>query len=112
MVREMPSKQVSDKSLLQSVQRKLQQKCPGSKIVATVRSGAATVTGMIKNEHERKPIIRTISAVQGIKRVADQLRVQERVRIVHQVRSEPDPKPEPVTEPEADVQPESDASIQ
>ena len=87
----MPPNQVSDKSLLQSVQRKLLQKCAGGKVVATIRGGDATVSGMIKNEHERKPIIRTIQGVQGIRRVIDQLRVIERVRVVNQPRVQAKP---------------------
>lgn len=89
----MPPNQISDKSLLQSIQRKLVQKCGGAKIVATVRSGHATVSGMIKNEHERKPIIRTISAIQGVSRVIDQMRVAERVRVVYQAPTQDKPAP-------------------
>ena len=71
--------QVPDKTLLQSVQRKLMQKCGGSnKITASVRSGDATVTGMIKQEHERQPILRCVSGVQGVRRVIDQLRLEEK----------------------------------
>jgi osmotically-inducible protein OsmY len=89
-----PKNQVSDKSLLQSVQRKLLQKCAGSRIITTVRSGAATISGTIKNEHERKPIIRTINAVQGVSRVIDQLRVAERKQINFQPRPERTPEPQ------------------
>jgi len=80
------SNQVPDKSLLQSVQRKLAQKCAGGKMITTVRSGVATVSGVIKNEHERKPILRTITGVQGVRRVIDQLRVEVRKRVVFQPR--------------------------
>jgi osmotically-inducible protein OsmY len=65
--------QIPDKTLQKNVDRKLMQKCSGSKIVATVRSGDATITGTIKSEHERRPIIRCVTAVQGIRRVNDQL---------------------------------------
>ncbi|WP_146576816.1 BON domain-containing protein [Neorhodopirellula pilleata] len=80
------SNQVPDKSLLQSVQRKLSQKCAGGKMITSVRSGVATVSGVIKNEHERKPILRTITGVQGIRRVIDQLRVEKRKQVVFQPR--------------------------
>lgn len=73
--------QIPDKTLLKNVERKLMQKCPGSaRIKATVRGGDATITGMIKNEYERKPIVRCVAAVQGIRRVADQLQVAERTK--------------------------------
>ena len=71
--------QVPDRTLQKSVDRKLMQKCPGSaQISATVRAGDATITGTIKNEYERKPIVRCVSAVQGIRRVVDQLQVLEK----------------------------------
>ena len=71
--------QIPDKTLQKNVDRKLMQKCPGSaRISVTVRSGDASITGMIKNEYERRPIVRCIAAVQGIRRVVDQLQVAER----------------------------------
>ena len=71
--------QVPDKTLQKNVDRKLMQKCPGSaRISATVRGGDATVTGTLKNEYERKPIVRCVAAVQGIRRVVDQLQVLEK----------------------------------
>jgi hypothetical protein len=43
-----------DATLLKNVLRKLTQKCTSAtRIGATVRGGAATVTGTIKYEHER-----------------------------------------------------------
>lgn len=71
--------QIPDKTLQKNVDRKLMQKCPGSaRISATVRGGDATVTGTLKNEYERKPIVRCVAAVQGIRRVVDQLQVLEK----------------------------------
>ena len=73
--------QVPDKTLLRNVERKLMQKCPGAaRIGATVRGGDATITGTIKNEYERRPIVRCVAAVQGIRRVVDQLQVAERTK--------------------------------
>ena len=74
---------IPDKTLMKNVLRKLTQKCTGAtRISATVRGGDATVTGTIKQEHERRPIIRCVSAVQGIGRVIDQLRVEEKKKNV------------------------------
>lgn len=71
--------QIPDKTIQKQVDRKLLQKCSGSPgIRATVRSGDATITGMIKLESERKPIVRCVSAVQGVRRVVDQLQVAVR----------------------------------
>ena len=71
--------QIPDKTLLRNVERKLMQKCYGaSRFSATVRGGDATITGTIKNEYERKPIVRCVAAVQGIRRVVDQLRLADK----------------------------------
>ncbi len=75
--------QVPDKTLLRNVERKLVQKCGGGvRVAVTVRSGDVTVSGIIKNEYDRKPITRCVSAVQGVRRVVDQLRVAERQKPV------------------------------
>ncbi|TWU31387.1 BON domain-containing protein [Novipirellula artificiosorum] len=70
---------VPDKTLEKNVLRMIVRKCAGStRIGATVRDGDATVTGTIKQEHERRPIIRCVNGVQGIRRVIDQLQVEVR----------------------------------
>ncbi|WP_436714647.1 BON domain-containing protein [Roseiconus lacunae] len=72
--------QISDKTLLKNVERKLMQKCAGSvRVSATIRGGDATITGTVRHEHERKSIVRCVAAVQGIRRVVDQLRVAEKI---------------------------------
>jgi len=54
------------------------QKCSGAtRVQATVQTGSLTVTGTIRHEHERRPIIRCVAAVQGIRNVIDQLRVSD-----------------------------------
>jgi len=74
--------QVPDKTLLQTVQRKLSQKCGSARVSATVRSGDVTISGVIKQEHERKPILRCLTSLQGVKRVIDQIRLEEKKKIV------------------------------
>ena len=70
---------IPDKTLLQNVLRQLMRKAAGAtQISATVSGGDATVTGKIRHEHERKPIIRCVSAVQGIRRVVDQLQIEQK----------------------------------
>lgn len=66
--------QVPDKTLLQNVLRKMAQKgTGGNRVTATISGGEATVTGTIAYEHDRKPILKTVSGVQGIRRVIDQM---------------------------------------
>lgn len=66
-----------DKTLQANVQRRLSQKCSGNaKIQAVVRGGDVTISGVIKHEHERRPILRCLTAVQGIGRVIDQLTLE------------------------------------
>ncbi|TWT93904.1 BON domain-containing protein [Stieleria varia] len=73
---------VPDKTLQVNVIRKLAQKCAGSnRIDASVRGGDVTLTGSIKNEFERKPILRCVSAVQGIGRVVDQIRLEVKKKV-------------------------------
>lgn len=68
--------QVPDKTLLKQVERKLIQKSvAGVKVNAAVRSGDATITGTIRNEHERKAILRCVASVPGVRRVVDQITV-------------------------------------
>ncbi len=68
--------EVTDKTLQNTVDRKLMQKCSsGAKITANVRSGDATISGTIANEHDRRPILRCVAGVPGIRRVVDQLLV-------------------------------------
>jgi osmotically-inducible protein OsmY len=70
---------VPDKNLQQNVNRKLIQKCGGSnRIAAIVKNGDVTVSGTIKLEFERKLIIRTLTTIQGVGRVNDQLKVEEK----------------------------------
>lgn len=70
---------ILDKTLLANVLRKLMQKCSGgSKVNATVHSGDVTITGTIRHEYERRPILRCVAAVQGIRRVIDQLQLEKK----------------------------------
>lgn len=92
--------QVPDKTLLQTVLRKMAQKGAGARVTATVRSGDATVTGSIAYEHERKAIIRSVAGVQGIRRVIDQLQlvVKKKVNLGPPQTSSYSSKPAPVDE--------------
>ena len=69
--------QIPDKTLLKRVVQKLSQSGTGSPshVTATIRSGEVTLTGTLRYEHERRPILRSANGISGIRRVIDQLRV-------------------------------------
>ncbi len=76
--------EIPDKTLLKNVIRKMTQKGTGSaKVTATVKNGDATLSGMISDEYKRKAIVRSVAAVQGVRRVIDQLRVEEKKKPMH-----------------------------
>lgn len=70
---------VSDKTLLRTVLQRMTHKGTGSnRISATVSSGDVTIAGTIANEYERRPILRSVSNIQGVRRVLDHLTVVAR----------------------------------
>lgn len=70
-------KQVPDKTLLKSVTQKLAQRAGGSgnKIVATVSSGAVTLSGTLAQEFQRKAITSAVTTIGGVRRVIDLMTV-------------------------------------
>ncbi|WP_286177507.1 BON domain-containing protein [Rhodopirellula sp. JC639] len=74
---------IPDKTILKNVQSRLSKKCSGSpKVSGDVRSGEVTLNGTIKNEVERKQIIRAVSTVEGVSRVIDRIKVEQRPAMV------------------------------
>ena len=75
--------QIPDKTLLKQVIQKLARSGNSSQshVTATVRSGDLTLTGILKYEHERRFIVKSISSIGGIRRVIDQMRVAPKKRI-------------------------------
>ncbi len=73
-------KQVSDKELLKSVNKKLMQRAGGSgnKISVTVASGMVTLSGVLGQEHLRRALISSMSGINGVKRVVDTMTVAPR----------------------------------
>ena len=70
---------IPDKMLLKNVQSRLSKKCSSSpRVSANVRSGEVTLNGTIKNEVERKQIVRSVSGVEGISRVIDRIKLEVR----------------------------------
>lgn len=71
--------QVPDKTLLTNVQRRLAKKCSSSpRVSVDVKSGEATVSGTIRVETERKPVLKCISSVEGVSRVIDRIKLEDR----------------------------------
>lgn len=56
-------KQINDKELLRSVNKKLLQRGGGNgcKVVATVASGVVTLSGVLENEFQRRPLLSSMS---------------------------------------------------
>lgn len=75
-------KQVSDKELLKSVNKKLMQRAGGSgnKVSATVASGMVTLAGVLGQEHVRRSLISSMAGINGVKRVVDTMTVAPRVK--------------------------------
>ena len=73
-------KEVSDRELLKSVNKKLLQRVGGSgcKIIATVASGTVTLTGVLSEEYQSRALISTMSGINGVKRVVDSMTVAPR----------------------------------
>jgi osmotically-inducible protein OsmY len=74
--------QIPDKIILKGVTQKLAQRSAGSgtHVTATVRSGDVTLLGTLEHEHQRRVIVKTVSAVTGVRRVNDQLQVVTKKR--------------------------------
>lgn len=61
----------SDKELLKTVNRKLDRAGGGSqsRVTAAVRQGTVTLSGRIKYENQRTPIVKAASSVAGVRNV-------------------------------------------
>ena len=73
---------VSDKTILQQVNRQLGRAGLGwgSRISVEVRTGDVTLAGNIQYETQRRPLLRAVDGVAGVRRVTDQLQVHSRQR--------------------------------
>jgi osmotically-inducible protein OsmY len=70
-------KEVPDKTLHRSVTQKLAQRCSGSgaKLLAVVSSGVVTLSGTLAQEYQRRAIISSLSGINGVRRIIDQMTV-------------------------------------
>ena len=70
----------SDKELAKTVNKRLVRAGGGSQthLAAAVHQGTVTLTGMIRYEAQRRPLLKAISSVAGVYRVVDQLKLMSK----------------------------------
>lgn len=70
-------KRISDKELAKTVSKRLVRAGGGSQSALTtvVQQGTVTLSGMLRYESQRRPILKAISAITGVSRINDQLKV-------------------------------------
>lgn len=71
---------VPDKTLLRDVNKKLMRAGTQTKVSASVSGGCLTLSGSLQYEIQRRPILRAVNQVSGIRRVADQMTVVTKKR--------------------------------
>lgn len=74
--------EVPDKTLLKQVNQKLSRTGAGGqcRVSAAVGKGTVTLSGVLQYEAQRRPIVKTVSAVAGVRRVVDQMKFEPRKR--------------------------------
>jgi osmotically-inducible protein OsmY len=78
----MLSGNVSDKTLQQQVNQKLSRTGTGgqSRVTSSVVKGTVTLAGTLQYEAQRRPIVKAVSTVGGVRRVVDQMKFEPRKR--------------------------------
>ena len=69
----------SDRALQKLVDRKLQRSGGGAGLRAIVASGSVTLSGNLKYEAQRMPLLKALRGVSGVKNVLDQLKLPPKV---------------------------------
>jgi osmotically-inducible protein OsmY len=67
--------QMSDKELLRTVSRRLQ-RGGGGGVAVDVQRGTVTLRGKVRYEAQRRPILKIVNSIAGVRRVIDQLQLQ------------------------------------
>lgn len=67
----------SDKELSKTVNKRLVRAGSGSQtaLAAAVQQGTVTLTGILRYEAQRRPILKAISCIAGVSRIVDHLQV-------------------------------------
>ena len=71
---------VPDKTLLRDVNKKLLRAGTQTKVSASVSGGCLTLTGTLQYEIQRRPIMRAVNQVSGMRNVVDRMTVQAKKR--------------------------------
>ena len=66
-------KQVSDKELAATVNKRLLRGGGGGTITATTRQGTVTLAGKIQHDSQRRTLVKLVAAIAGVRHVIDQL---------------------------------------
>jgi osmotically-inducible protein OsmY len=69
----------SDKELAKTVNSRLMRAGGGSHLTATVEQGTVTLTGKIRYEAQRRPILNAINSIAGVSRVIDQIQLMPKI---------------------------------
>ena len=71
-----------DKELSKAVNKRLMRAGGGSqsRLTAAVQQGTVTLTGMLRYESERRPLLKAITGIPGVSRVIDQLQLLPKIK--------------------------------
>jgi len=69
---------VSDKAISQKINQRLARAGlgSGSRMTVTVHNGQVTLSGSIQYETQRRPALRAIDGIDGVRGIADQMQVR------------------------------------
>ena len=73
--------QTSDKELSKTVNKRLVRAGGGShtRLAAAVHQGTVTLTGLLRYEAQRRPILKAMSSIAGVSHVIDQLQLMPKM---------------------------------
>ena len=66
-----------DKELLKTVNKRLSR--GGGRVSAGVQQGTVTLSGDLQYEAQRRPLIKSIASIAGVRSVVDQLRLKPKI---------------------------------
>ena len=69
--------EVSDKELVKTVSKRLQ-RGGGGGVTAAIQRGTVTLKGKIQYETQRRPILKIVNCIAGVRNVIDQLQLEPR----------------------------------